>query len=82
VGQEQTRARPTKRPPQSKSLPRPKHMETISMSIQKHSDLLRRLGLTNTFMLLCSHQTTFRVNLLPQSSYLVAGITKLTTRAY
>ena len=57
-------------------------METILMSIQKHSDLLRRLGLTNTFMLLCSHQTTFRVNLLPQSSYLVAGITKLTTRAY
>ena len=52
------------------------------MSIQKHSDLLRRLGLTNTFMRLCSHQITFRVNSLPQSNYQVAGITKLTTRAH
>jgi hypothetical protein len=57
-------------------------MGTISMSIQKHSDLLRRLGLANTFMLLCSHQITSRVNSLPQSGYQVAGITKLTTQAY
>ena len=52
------------------------------MLIQKRSDLLRRLGLTNTSMLLCNHQITSRVDSPLQSNYLVAGITKPMTPAY
>jgi len=52
------------------------------MLIQRLSDLLLKLGRTDTFMPLCSHQITSKVNSLLQSNYLVAGITKPTILAY
>lgn len=81
MDQEQTLARLTKRPPPSKSLPKLKHMATISTLIQKLSDLLLKLGRTDIFMPLCSHRITSKVNSPLQSNYLVAGITKPMTLA-
>jgi hypothetical protein len=81
VDQEQTLARLTRRPLSSKSLPKLKHMATTSMLIQRHSDLLLKLGRTDTSMPLCSHQITFKVNSLLQSSSLVVGITSPMTPA-
>ena len=82
MDQEQTLARLTKRLPPSKSLPKLKHLATISTLIQKLSDLLLKLGRTDTSMPLCNHRITSKVNSPLQSNYLVAGITKPTTLAY
>ena len=82
AAQEPMRARPTKRRLQSRLLPKLKHLAMISTLIQKRSDLRLRLGLTNIFMPHCSHRTTYKVDLPRQSSCLVAGIIKPTTRAH
>ena len=65
-----------RRPPQSRWSPKLKHMATILMLTRKHSDLLLKLGQTGTFMPLCNHRITSKVNSPPQSNYLVFGITK------
>lgn len=57
-------------------------MATIPTLIQKLSDLLLKLGRTDTSMPLCSHLTTSKVNSPLQSNYLVAGITKPMTLVY
>lgn len=82
AGQEQMLARPTRRPPQSRLLPKLKHTAMISMSTQKRSDLLRRLELTDMFMLHCSRQVTFRADSPLQSNCLVAGIIRPMTQVY
>lgn len=69
-------AKPTRRLQQSKSSPKLRHTATISMSIQKHSGRLQRLGPTDTYTPHCSHQIIFKVDLPQQSNYLEAGITK------
>lgn len=81
MDQEQTLARLTRRLQPNKSLLKLKHMAMISTLIQKHSDLLLKLGRTDTFMPLCSHQITSKVDSPLQSNYLVAGITKPMTLA-